>query len=68
MHPKKVFKLEFQGISLREVSKHEIISGPYFLTFSPNKGKYGPEITPYLDNFSRSVYAYQMISFQTLNN
>ena len=43
MHPKKVFKLEFQVISLREVSKHEVISGPYFPVFSPNteKLKYG---------------------------
>ena len=26
-------------------------SGPYFPAFSPNAGKYGPEITPYLDTF-----------------
>ena len=26
-------------------------SGPYFPAFSPNVGKYGPEITPYLDTF-----------------
>ena len=24
---------------------------PYFSVFSPNTGKYGPEITPYLDTF-----------------
>ena len=29
----------------------QLISGPYFSVFSPNPGKYGPEITPYLDNF-----------------
>ena len=26
-------------------------SGPYFPVFSANKGKYGPEKTPYLDTF-----------------
>ena len=42
-----------------KVSKYGIISGPYFSVFglntdsvfSPNTGKYGPEITPYLDTF-----------------
>ena len=34
-----------------KVSKYGVISGPYFLVFSPNTGKYGPEITPYLDTF-----------------
>ena len=29
------------------MSKYGFISGPYFPTF----GKYGPEITPYLDTF-----------------
>ena len=27
------------------------ISGPYFSVISSNTGKYGPEITPYLDTF-----------------
>ena len=27
------------------------ISGPFFPVFGPNIGKYGPEITPYLDTF-----------------
>ena len=31
------------------VSKYEVISGPYFPVFGLNTGKYGPEITPYLD-------------------
>ena len=31
------------------MSKYGVFSGPYFPVFSPNKGKYGPEITPYLD-------------------
>ena len=33
------------------MSKYGVISGPYFPVFSPNTGKYGPEITPYLDTF-----------------
>ena len=36
--------------SLRE-NKYEVISGPHFPVFNPNTGKYGPEITPYLDTF-----------------
>ena len=35
-----------------KVSKYGVISGPYSPVFSPNTGKYGPEITPY---WSRSV-------------
>ena len=31
--------------------KYGVISGTYFPVFSPNTGKYGPEITPYLDTF-----------------
>ena len=34
-----------------KVSKYGVISSPYFPVFSPNTGKYGPEITPYLDTF-----------------
>ena len=33
------------------MSKYVVISGPYFPVFSPNIGKCGPEITPYLDTF-----------------
>ena len=45
------------------MSKYGVISGPYFpvfglntersylSVFSPNTGKYGPEINPYLDTF-----------------
>ena len=32
-----------------EVSKDGVISGLYFPVFGLNSGKYGPEITPYLD-------------------
>ena len=33
-----------------KMSKYGVIYGPYFAVFSPNTGKYGPEVTPYLDN------------------
>ena len=33
------------------MSKYGVISGPYFAVFNPNTGKYGPEVTPYLDTF-----------------
>ena len=39
-----------------KVSKYGVISGPYFPVFSPNKGIYGPEITPYLDTFHAVIY------------
>ena len=35
----------------RNVSKYGVISGPHFPLFGFNTGKYGPEITPYLDTF-----------------
>ena len=34
-----------------KVSKYGVISGPYSPVFGLNIGKYGPEITPYLDTF-----------------
>ena len=40
-----------------KVSKYGVISGRYFPVFSPNTGKYGPEITPYLDTFD-ATYCY----------
>ena len=49
-----------------KVPKHGVFSGQYFLVFelnteiyyvfSPNKGKYIPEKTPYLSIFLRSVH------------
>ena len=38
-----------------KLSKYGVISGSYFLVFSSNTGKYGPEITPYLDTFHVSL-------------
>ena len=34
-----------------KVSKYGTISDPYFPLLGLNTGKYGPEITPYLDTF-----------------
>ena len=34
-----------------KLSKYGAFSGPYFSVFELNKGKYGPEKTPYLDTF-----------------
>ena len=33
------------------MSKYGVISGLYYPVFGLNTGKYGPEITPYLDTF-----------------
>ena len=33
---------------VKSVQIRSYFSGPYFPVFSPNTGKYGPEITPYL--------------------
>ena len=38
-------------VTARKVSRYRVISGLYFLVFGLNTGKYGPEITPYLDFF-----------------
>ena len=35
----------------KKKKKNGVISGPYFPVFGLNTRKYGPEITPYLDNF-----------------
>ena len=52
-----------------KVSKYGVVSGPYFPVFglnteiysvnlvcNPNTGKYGPEITPYLDTFHAVIF------------
>ena len=54
----------YEHYTAGKVSKYEVISSPYFpvfglnteifsvvSVFGPNTGKYGPEITPYLDTF-----------------
>ena len=40
------------------MSKYGVISGPLFPVFSPNTGKCGPEITPYLDIFHTMIISY----------
>ena len=48
----KELKVYLGYLIARNVSKCEVISGPYFPVFSSNTGKYGPEIThSYLDTF-----------------
>ena len=42
---------------MRKVSKYGVFSGPYFLVFSPNTGKYGPEKTPYMDTFHAVLFS-----------
>ena len=50
-----------EGTTAWKVSKYGVISGLYFPVFGlnmeicPNTGKYGPEVTLYLDNF-HTVY------------
>ena len=34
----------------------DFFSGLYFLVFALNRGKYGPEKTPYSETFHRSIY------------
>ena len=48
------------------MSKYGVISGPYFPVFSPNTGKYGPEITPYLETF-HAVSDSELESQQAVN-
>ena len=43
--------LVFEAITEWKMSKYGVISGPHFPAFGMNAGKYGPEITPYLDTF-----------------
>ena len=38
-------------ITAWDVLKYGAFHGPYFPVFGLNTGKYGPEITPYLDTF-----------------
>ena len=41
-------------ITAWKVSKYGVISGPYFLVYSPNTGKYGPQVV--FGHFSHSEY------------
>ena len=48
------------------MSKYGVISGPYFPVFSSNTGKYGPELTAYLDTFHavQDIQILVFLSFQ----
>ena len=39
------------------MSNYGVISGPYFPVLSLTTGKYGPEITPYLDTSGSEVFS-----------
>ena len=64
-------------ITAWKVPKYVVFSGPYFpaytrdteylSVFSPNKGKHGPEKTPFLDTFHK-VYENQTISVSSLDS
>ena len=45
------------ALTARKLSKYGVTSGPYFPVFGLNIGKYGPEITPYLDTFHAVKHA-----------
>ena len=42
------------------MSKYGVISGPSFPVFGLNTGKYGPEITPYLNTFHVVINAVKL--------
>ena len=58
MKPKEIDTNYFSDYSKKneivtawKVSEYAVISGSYFPVSSPNSGKYGPEITSYLNTF-----------------
>ena len=72
LHEKETAQIVFSTLKRKhslawKVSKYGVISGPYFPVFSPNTGKYGPEITPYLDTFSRSAGFIEILQRFQLN-
>ena len=50
-----------------KVSKYGIVSGPYFLVFGLNTGKYGPEISSYLDTFHAVTHLLNPFSVENLS-
>ena len=42
-----------------KMSKYGVTSGPYFPVFSPNTGRYRPEITPFLDTLHAVIFYYE---------
>ena len=61
-----------------KVSKYGVISGPYFpvfglnteiySVFSPKTGKYGPEVTPYLESFHAVYIIFKLFIFSICFN
>ena len=47
-----------------KVSKYGVVSGLYFPTFGLKTGKYGPEITQYLDTFYAVQTTAEQIQWQ----
>ena len=59
-----MIKLTPQKYTAWKVSKYGFISGPYFPVFGLpvfglDTGKYGPEITPYLDTFHVKAHPFK---------
>ena len=46
-----------------KISQYGVFSGPYFPILSPNMGKCGPKITPYLDIFHTVKHSEQALYF-----
>ena len=66
---KFVFKISLLFIyqfTAWKMSKYGVYSGSYFFVFCPNTGKYGPEVTPYLETFHAVVVSLIICWFTTL--
>ena len=51
-----------------KVSKYRVTSGPYFPVLGLNTGKYGLEITPYLDTFNAVIARISLSKNELLHN
>ena len=54
----------YQSNTAWKVSKYGVVSGPYFPVFGLDTGKYGPEVTPYLDTFHAVKGAVKSLYFK----
>ena len=54
IHDPRGVKLLSRLRTARKISKYGAFSGPYFPVFSPNTGKYGPELNSVFRHFLRS--------------
>ena len=62
-----LFYVKVYLLTSPKVSKYGIVSGPYFLVFGLNTGKYGPEISPYLDTFHAVTHLLNLFSVENLS-